>query len=109
MEVGHKHRSRFDVGVNHVLVIVHVWQAGGINRRGGFRGSSVGRLVARSTFLLAGQRSAAIFRVDGSVVSEEEIATNKSRSAFRALEWSLLRGLLIYNLVMLYLYTLTFV
>jgi hypothetical protein len=70
VEVGHQHRRRLHVGVDHALVLVHVLHGAGVDGRGSFRRAGVdGGLVARAALLLAGQGRAAIFGVDGAVVA----------------------------------------
>jgi hypothetical protein len=91
MKVGHQHGGRLNVGIDHVvLIIVDVCELCRVDGRGGLRGPSFGSLVARPALLLAGQGRAAIFGVHSAVVSQEQIATHKSRSALQALKWPFL-------------------
>jgi hypothetical protein len=67
VEVGHQHGGGLNVGVDHAILLID-----GVERRidghRGLRRARVGGLVGRAAFLLAGERRAAVFCVDGAVV-----------------------------------------
>ena len=90
VEVGHQHGGRLDVDVAHAIFAgVELVERGRVDGHGGLGGPRRGRLlrlVVGATLLLAGQRRAAIFGVDGAVVAEQQVAAHKGAAALEALE-----------------------
>lgn len=86
VEVGHQHGGGLHLLV-HDIVVFDVLEGGGrIEGRGGLGGAGVGGLVGGAALLLAGQRRAAVFGVDGAVVAKQQVAAHKGAAALEALE-----------------------
>lgn len=89
-EVGHQHRS--SLWIKHTITAcLYLFQRRCIQANGGLRWSGLwrGLFCARASLDLADEGYSSIFCVYGAIVSEEQVSSHKSTSAFCAFERSL--------------------
>lgn len=91
MKVGNQHRSGFEI--NHTITArLYLFQRRSVEHRllgrRGRRGRCLGR---RAPLDLADERDAAILRVDGAVVSQQQVTSDEGASALETVEGTFFR------------------
>ena len=91
LKVGYQHCGSFKIKIA-LTACFYLFQRGGVHVhvQGGFGGGILGRwLAGRPPLDFADERNAAIFGVDGTIVSQQQVPSHKGGAAFGALEGSL--------------------